>query len=310
VASSTHKPNPGSGSDATRGRGCGRVAHGTAHAGRGGDDREAGGDRGAAAGLVQPKTTFQTGDKIPFSLSKPDCNLRRIKRLRTHLSAASRVMGLADPGFRAMVPWMVTLTYADDAKWASGHIAGAMQAFRHWHRKKGLGEAVRAVRVAELTKRGRVHYHLVIWLPPGVSMPHWDRDQSNRARFWCHGSTKSERLRSHVGYLMKYLSKMGEFHEFPKGLRAYGVSGLSTCARSVRAWYGMPEWVRRSYGVGEVRRIKGRLVVMDTGEVLPAMFSAKLEGGGLVLTLLRPYPERFHDGPFSTWEVSNGKGNS
>lgn len=265
--------------------------------------REAAGSRAAGAGLVQLKTTFQPGDKIPFSLSKRDCNLRRIKRLRSHLSAASRVMGLADPGFRALVPWMVTLTYAEDGQWASGHVAEAMQAFRHWHRKKGLGEAVKCVRVAELTNRGRVHYHLVIWLPPGVSMPHWDRDQSNRARFWCHGSTKSEVLRSHVGYLMKYLSKMGEFHEFPKGLRAYGVSGLSVCARRVRAWYGAPEWVRRTYGVGEVKRIGGRLVDLSTGELLPAMFSAKFEGGAITLTLLRPYPERFHDGPYCTYVV-------
>lgn len=101
---------------------------------------------------------------------------------------------------------------------------------------------------------------------------------------------------------MKYLSKMGEFHEFPKGLRAYGISGLTDSARAVRRWYGMPEWVKRTHGVGEVNRVAGRLCHMATGELLPAMFSAKLEGGGgLVLTLLRPYPERFHDGPFSTF---------
>lgn len=264
---------------------------------------EATGVRAEGAGLVQTKTTFQATDKIQISLSKSDCNLRRIKRLRFHLSKAGMVMGLSDPGFRAMVPWMVTLTYAKDDKWASGHMAQAMQAFRHWHRKKGLGEAVRCVRVAELTNRGRVHYHLVIWLPAGVSMPHWDRDQTNRARFWQYGSTKSEKLRSHLGYLMKYLSKMGEFHEFPKGLRAYGVSGLSSAARTVRSWYGMPEWVKRSYGVGEVKRMAGRLVDLATGELLPAMFAAKLEGGQLTLKLLREYPERFHDGPYCTYVV-------
>lgn len=259
------------------------------------------GVRAEGAGLVQTKTTFQTGDKIQISLSKRDCNVRRIKRLRSHLSAASMVMGLADPGFRALVPWMVTLTYAKDGQWASGHIAEAMQAFRHWHRKKGLGESVKCVRVAELTNRGRVHYHLVIWLPAGVSMPHWDRDQTNRARFWNYGSTKSEKLRSNVGYLMKYLSKMGEFHEFPKGLRAYGVSGLSVAARRVRSWYGMPEWVKRTYGVGEVKRMAGGLVDLATGELLPAMFSARLEAGQITLILLREYPKRFHDGPFSTF---------
>jgi hypothetical protein len=200
-----------------------------------------------------------------------------------------------------MVPWMVTLTYREDGQWASGHVAAAMQAFRHWHRKKGLGEAVRCVRVAELTNRGRVHYHLVVWLPPGVSMPQWDRDQSNRDRFWCHGSTRSERLRSNVGYLMKYLSKMGEFHTFPKGLRAYGVSGLSAAARCIRSWYSLPEWAKRTYGVGECRRLNGRLVDMQTGELIPPMFTRWFAQGEIWLTLAREYPERFHDGPFSTF---------
>ena len=269
--------------------------------------REAHGDRAEGAGLVQLKTTFHDTDNLTISLSKPDCNLRRIQGLRRSLAIASRVMGLADPGFRAAVPWMVTLTYAVDDQWGPTHIAEGMQNFRHWHKKRGLGEAVRCVRVAELTNRGRVHYHAIIWLPAGVSMPQWDRDQSNRSRFWCHGSTKSEKLRSHVGYLMKYLSKMGEFHSFPKGLRAHAVSGLTPSARAIRAWYALPEWVRRSHGVAEIKRLAGGIVVLATGEMLDPMFSRRLGEGCLILTLLRPYPERFHDGPYSTYEGQGEK---
>lgn len=257
--------------------------------------------RAGGAGLVQSKTSFQPGDKIPVSLSKPECTLRRIKRLKRHVSASSRIMGLEDAGFRSAVPYFVTLTYAEGSEWGPRHVSQALQAFRHWHRKRGLGEAVRCIWVAELTKRKRVHYHLVVWLPHGVKMPQWDRDQSNRSRFWSHGLTETAPLRTNVGYLMKYISKMGEFHLFPKGLRSYGISGLTPVARCVRRWYGMPEWVKRSYGVGDVQRVNNRLVDVTTGEILPPMFHARINEGELILTLLRPYPDRFHDGPFSTF---------
>lgn len=133
-------------------------------------------------------------------------------------------------------------------------------------------------------------------------MPQWDRDQSNRARFWPHGSTQAAKLKTHAGYLMKYLSKMGQFHVFPKGLRAYGVSGLSAVARGIRAWYGLPEWVRRTYGVSGARRLNGRIIDMATGELLPPMFRASFGGGNITLECLRAYPDRVHDGPYSTLE--------
>lgn len=107
--------------------------------------------------------------------------------------------------------------------------------------------------------------------------------------------------RSGIGYLMKYLSKLGELTRFPKGLRLYGIGGLNTDGRKIRTWYNLPEWVKRSFGVGEVVRRTGRLMVSATGEILQAALSVSLMPSGLVLRQLRPLPERFHDGAYSTW---------
>jgi hypothetical protein len=112
--------------------------------------------------------------------------------------------------------------------------------------------------------------------------------------------TNRQKAKNGVGYLMKYLSKMGDLHEFPEGLRLHGSGGLEQYAKQIRTWYNLPEWVKREYGVGEVKRRGGRLVVMDSGEILEPMFSRQFVPGGMVCKALRDVPERRHDGPYST----------
>lgn len=104
-----------------------------------------------------------------------------------------------------------------------------------------------------------------------------------------------------VGYLMKYLSKLGEFHRFPKGLRLYGIGGLTEDGRSVRAWLNLPEWAKLEAGVGELCRRGGRLIVKATGEMVPSPYAVEMIPEGLKLTLTRDLPERFHSGPYSSW---------
>jgi hypothetical protein len=94
---------------------------------------------------------------------------------------------------------------------------------------------------------------------------------------------------------------MGEFHRFPKGARLYGVGGLSRDGRSVRSWWNLPEWCRRLYGVGEVVRRAGGLVVRATREVLEPRFSLRRVPGGFQLRQLQPLAERFHEGAYSSW---------
>lgn len=248
---------------------------------------------GVAAGLVPSKTSLQTC----INLAPSAVADRRVKRLKRSVWASGHLHGIAEKGFRPSVCWFVTLTYVGVNDWRADHISKAIQRFRNWCRTVRV--PCRYTWVAELQGRGAVHYHLLAWLPEGVRMPHWDRPLSNRPAFWTHGMSNTQIAKAGVGYLMKYLSKLGELTRFPKGLRLYGIGGLDDSGRKVRSWFNLPEWVKRSYGVGEVVRSAGRLLVSATGELLDPAFQVSRMPFGLVLRQLRQLPERFHDGAYS-----------
>ena len=232
---------------------------------------------------------------------------RRVSRLKRSVWASGHLHGLADAGFRPPVCWFVTLTYALADAWAPQHIAQAVMRFRNWCARAKV--RCRYTWVAEIqpkrcerTGDAVVHYHLLAWLPAGVEMPDWGRKPSRRhAKFWEHGRSATEVARAGVGYLMKYLSKLGEFHRFPKGLRLYGIGGLVSDGRAVRSWFNLPEWAKRLHGVGEVCRAAGRLVVCATGELLRSPYSVRLVPGGLLVEQVGEVADRWHDGAYSKW---------
>lgn len=265
----------------------------------------------AAAGLVQYKTSHHQQQVITCSTSE---NLiKRVKRLKRNVYLAGSLHSLPKAGFRPDQAWLITLTYdtlgtlgkgAHD--WMPDQISKAMNRYRRWCHAHG--HTCKTVRVAELQQKGTVHYHIAVWLPRGVDMPHWDKTRSNRSAFWPHGMTNGEKLRTNTGYLMKYLSKIGHFHRFPKGLRLSGTTGLDESSRSICSWHSLPAWIRTSYGVGEVARKRYGYVVKDTGEVIPPMFHCKYLKGNLYITQLREMPERWQCegedrffGPYSTF---------
>lgn len=257
---------------------------------------------GGAGGLVPSKTTGQTVSFGPLTVA-----LRRVKRLKKSVWASGHLHGLVDSGFRAPQVWFVTLTYRGVHDWQACHIKEAIRGYRRWCQLRGL--PCRYTWVAELQKRGAVHYHLLAWLPHGVRMPKWDRrtvTPSGRktASWWPHGMTNVQVAKSGVGYLMKYLSKLGELTIFPKGLRLYGVGGLDRVGRSVRAWLNLPEWLKREYGVGDVVKRARLWIVRNTGEIVAPAYRVKKVPGGLELVPLRPLPERFHHGAYSSVSFS------
>jgi hypothetical protein len=203
------------------------------------------------------------------------------------------------------------LTYVGVDDWRPDHQSKATERFKRHCKRQNI--PCRYLWVAELQKRGAVHYHLLVWLPQGVSMPHWDRSTTSRsgrtiAPFWPHGMTNTEKARAGVGYLMKYVAKLDGDSQFPKGLRLYGVGGLDQQSRAIRAWHNLPEWAKREHGVGDLCRVRSRLVVKQTGEFLQPMYapmwrrgSTPFAPGVIELHQLRPMPERWHDGPYSTW---------
>ena len=135
---------------------------------------------------------------------------------------------------------MVTLTYREDVEWSPRQVSGYLKCVREWARRKDI--FIHYVWVLELTKRGRPHYHVLFWLPKGVSMP-----KADKQGWWKHGMTRSEWAHSPVGYLCKYTSKGIDFDSWgklPRGGRLYGHGGYTPAMRITRAWRVAPAWVR------------------------------------------------------------------
>ena len=275
----------------------------------------------SASGLVPSKTTSHETQKshaphwekgsFQIDFCKTKIAEKRVKRLKRNVWASGHLHGIKRKGFRPLQAWFVTLTYALADRWRPNHITKALERFRRWCARRGhdckyTWVAEIQPKRAERTGDNVVHYHALIWLPVGVQMPFWDRATTNPSgrdsvAFWPHGMTNTEQAKSGVGYLMKYLSKLGELTVFPEGLRLYGMGGLDPLARMVRTWYNLPQWAKNTYGVGDLRRTGAGLIDLGTGEVLPPMYARQIIPGGIVLTLLRDYPERSHDGAYSSW---------
>ena len=245
---------------------------------------------GAAAGLVSSKTSGLPFLEVGFA--RKLVLERRVKRLRRQVWAACHLHRFRTPkGTRENV-WFVTLTYRGVDDWQPRHISKCLKAARVWCQRHG--QVFRYIWVAELQQRGALHYHLAIWLPKRLQLPMFDKQG-----WWPHGMTQRQIAKNAVWYLMKYLSKISPFHQFPKGVRLYGMGGLTQQARSICSWLNLPSWCKQSYGVGELRTIAGRRVVRATGEILSSMYRRVFQPGGMRLYPSGPLPERWADGPYS-----------
>lgn len=153
-------------------------------------------------------------------------------------------------------PVLVTLTYkGDNEDWDSKDISKLVDNYRKdWKQRLGRDPAhFRYVWVAELQKRGVIHYHLVLWCPRGKSLMKPDQG------WWTKGASNIVGVRKGVvGYLSKYLSKgssgvdsEGSKVYFPKGCRIFGMGGLSLAERSKIAYKKLPRYVRGLFEYGE-----------------------------------------------------------
>ena len=247
-------------------------------------------ERPQAAGLVTYKTTGPTF--LDVSFQHKNVQERRVGRLRRIVWACGHLHLFASPmGFRENV-WFCTLTYRPGDNWKPGHISRCLKSVRKWCKRRCI--PFRYVWVAELQNRGALHYHLAIWLPKRIQLPKFDKQG-----WWPHGMTQRAIAKNAVGYSMKYLSKISEFHIFPKGVRIHGYGGLTQQARSICSWLNLPSWCKQRFGVGQLQTIAGRRVVRETGEVLEAMYRRVFFPGGMRLYPNGQLPERFADGPYS-----------
>ena len=175
---------------------------------------------------------------------------------------------------------MLTLTYRDDVRWKAKQLAELTAHLRkHCER---CGFKARYVWALELTKRGRPHYHLLIWLPKGRTLP-----KPDKRGWWDHGMTKIEWAKNAVGYLAKYASKGiedGQWCLIPKGARMCGNGGLSAEGRIELRWWKLPTWVRDHWpDVCDVIRSQGGFVHRPSGEYLASPWKVFFLGGALCL---------------------------
>lgn len=212
------------------------------------------------AGLVP----FVTTDMLLFS-----SRLLRLGHMRRAVaeSAKHHQQELIGAGNRWR-PVLITLTYRDEVKWLPEQIGCCLDAIREYLRRRG--HKFRYVWVMELTKRGVPHYHVVTWLPRGLTLP-----KPDKRGWWPHGMTRIEWARSPIGYLIKYASKgiNGQF-SIPPGARLHGCGGLDLESRLGRAWSFLPKYAKNVFTPEDrARRVKGGgFSSILTGEIVKSDF--------------------------------------
>ncbi|MEN8721116.1 MAG: hypothetical protein ABF296_12735 [Oceanococcaceae bacterium] len=205
-----------------------------------------------------------------------DTRKARLARMRASIisGAECHEISTKSGGFRYRA-FMVTLTYRRIDQWRPHHISEAIKRLSIWSRRNAT--KAKYVWVAELQKRGAVHYHVLVWLPFNLFMPHWDR-----AGWWPHGMTQTIKVKTNaVGYLVKYASKMANDEaavqlKFPKHLRMHGTGGLSSLEAMQRRFRLAPAYVREHFSKWDhdVRRCPGGgWIARVTGEWIKSQWN-------------------------------------
>lgn len=233
----------------------------------------------AATGLVSLKTSD--------TLSPQSVEIDRDKARHTRLKRSVLVAaGLFEHAFRGlrMRPAMLTLTYKDVEGFEPRHVSELLKRIRNWLDRRG--QNFYYVWVAELQQRGALHYHVLIWLPKGLTLPKPDKQG-----WWPHGSTRIEWARHPIGYLIKYASKFDIKGGLPKGARLHGSGGFDQAAKQIRRWFNLPTWLKHLAGVSSrFVRVKGvGLVAADTGVCVQSPWRVSCHAGRVVATKVFEY---------------------
>lgn len=183
---------------------------------------------------------------LPRATAQIDKRFARMKRVvKGAAEAIQRYMQLSKHRYRVA---MVTLTYRPGAEWEPHDMSRLMDHYRKWLRKRGI--TPRFVWVLELQKRGAPHYHLLLWLPKGITPPKPDKQG-----WWAKGMSNCVWARRPVGYIAKYASKGPGAGTLPRGARLYACGGVP-----IRLdYYRAPAWLRA------MTRLGWRIVRMPGG---------------------------------------------
>lgn len=190
----------------------------------------------------------------------------RFGRMRKGVMATGDVMQ-GDLGPKRWACVMVTLTYRPGADWAPRQVSEFLKFVREYCGRRGF--KVPGVWVVELQQRGAPHYHVLLWLPPGVRLP-----KPDERGWWRHGSSRIEWARRPVAYLAKYASKgLDPADDLPKGARLWGGFGRDREQLRMVRWRCAPRWLLDfaehigELGCGALRRLSSGWWQVGGGEV-------------------------------------------
>lgn len=198
-----------------------------------------------STGLVSLRTS-DTSERITLG----DGHLRRLRRMRRGIKTHAGIMqeALTGAGFRFRGA-LITVTYAPGSIWAPRHISDLVKSYREWCNRRGF--RFRYAWVLELQRNGAPHYHLVLWLPRGITPPKPDAQG-----WWKHGMSNCKWARSPIGYICKYASKgydAAASGGLPRGARVFGTGGLEPVDQARWCHAMAPLWLR--YMVPEGHKI-------------------------------------------------------
>lgn len=251
-----------------------------------------GAQRAERPGLVTSQTSGTACSLIEVNPVKT-----RLNRVRRGVITAAR-MHEHELRHKRWRPAMLTLTYRDVGGWGPKHVSHLLRLIRQWLRRRG--HVLRYVWVAELQQRGALHYHVLVWLPRGLTLPKPDKQG-----WWPHGSTRIEWARKAAGYLAKYASKLESKSGIssPQGARLFARGGFEDFGRTVIQWFNLPQWARQVCDLaGRAVRVKGvGLVDRETGVCLPSPWRLSRRAGTTYVERAWNYVNALRDvdGPFS-----------
>lgn len=208
-----------------------------------------------SAGLVSIPTSV--------TVEREKSRLRRMKR--SVLTSARLIQEQTVKGGSRYYCAMLTTTYAPESEWRKRHITELIVRIRQYLKRRGY--PLLYVWTMELTKVGVPHFHILIWLPRGVTLP-----KPDKRGWWPHGSTRIEWARNPVGYIVKYASKGTKGHEIPKGARLQSSGGLTKESRAERSWWLAPQYVRERWSIDDLpcRAPGGGWMSRVTGDWIPS----------------------------------------
>jgi hypothetical protein len=224
---------------------------------------------GEAIGLVSSTTSHPAGFKshgewlLSGDMAFIDPRGQRSSKCRKSILNASRLFTKRLQAERVRYKCvLITLTYKNVRDWRPKHISSYIHLVRKYLGKRG--HDLLGVWKLEMQQRGAVHYHILLWLPKGVTLPFADKQG-----WWKHGASNQVWVKNAYGYCAKYIGK-DEHALIPKGARMFSLLGLQAMEKREIRWWNTPSYVRESWDMGHdpIRAKGGGWLSKLTGEVI------------------------------------------